>query len=59
MKKHMNPPCFITDPFKEDELIVSDTGEVMISEIRHVFTIYLKNIKTFRKSRLIICDVAL
>ena len=55
----MNPPCFITDPFKEDELIVSDTGEVMISEIRHVFTIYLKNIKTFRKSRLIICDVAL
>lgn len=34
MKKHMNPPCFITDPFKEDELIVSDTGEVMISEIQ-------------------------
>ena len=54
--------CFkhIFNPFKEDKLIVLDTGEVMISEIQFLanfLEINEEKNQRRRKRRLIICDV--
>ena len=57
--------CFqdISNPFKEDELIALDTGEVMIPEIQSCLSNLLEmneeKYQNFYKRRLIICDVAI
>ena len=57
--------CFqdICNPFKEDELIVLDTGEVMIPDsqscLDNLLEINEEKYQNFCKRRLIICDVAI
>ena len=57
--------CFqdICYPLKEDELVVLDTGEVMISEIQsrlgNLLEMNEEKYQNFCKRGLIICDVAI